>query len=82
MDCDPFFISNKKWAKIEIVGVLLITQYTIYELLYTYIIYPVKMESVSEITIFGLTVTDSIWQIQLWCTRSKLNMGEILAFLA
>ena len=80
MQATLFFISNKKWTKIEIVGVLLIIQYTIYELLYTYIIYPVKTESVSEITIFGLT--DSIWQIQLWCPRSKLNMGEILAFLA
>ena len=28
------------------------------------------------------TLTHSIWQIQLWCPRSKWNMGEILAFLA
>ena len=27
-------------------------------------------------------LTHSIWQIQLWCPRSKWNMGEILAFLA
>ena len=26
-------------------------------------------------------LTDSIWQIQLWCPRSKWNMGEILALL-
>ena len=27
-------------------------------------------------------LTGSIQQIQLWCPRSKWNMGEILAFLA
>ena len=27
-------------------------------------------------------LTHSIRQIQLWCPRSKWNMGEILAFLA
>ena len=27
-------------------------------------------------------LTHSIWQIQLWCPRSKWNIGEILAFLA
>ena len=27
-----------------------------------------------------LHLTHSIWQIQLWCPRSKWNMGEILAF--
>ena len=27
-------------------------------------------------------LTHCIWQIQLWCPRSKWNMGEILAFLA
>ena len=28
------------------------------------------------------SLTHRIWQIQLWCPRSKWNMGEILAFLA
>ena len=27
-------------------------------------------------------LTHRMWQIQLWCPRSKWNMGEILAFLA
>ena len=27
-------------------------------------------------------LTHSIWQIHIWCPRSKWNMGEILAFLA
>ena len=27
-------------------------------------------------------LTHCIWQIQLWCPRSKWNMSEILAFLA
>ena len=27
-------------------------------------------------------LTHRIWQIQLWCPRSKWNMGAILAFLA
>ena len=29
-----------------------------------------------------MVLTHGIWQIKLWCTRSKWNMGEILAFLA
>ena len=28
-----------------------------------------------------MTLTHSIWQIQLWCPQSKWNMGEILTFL-
>ena len=28
-----------------------------------------------------VVLTHSIWKIQLWCPRSKWNMGEILAFL-
>ena len=47
MDCDPFFISNKKWAKIEIVWVIV-------HIYYMYIFYLVKMISVTEIIFFGL----------------------------
>ena len=40
-----------------------------------------KMGTFQQILEAVRILTHSIWQIQLWCPRSKWNMGQILAFL-
>ena len=56
-----------------------------FEKIYIYLFDWLKNFNVTKIIIStnqSLLLTHCIWQIQLWCPRSKWNMGEILAFLA